>query len=109
MCFLDDAIAEFEQSAESPELGREVSVMLAMCYKDKGEIERAVESYRKAIDMPGADQASMNGARYELAELLLQTGGGEEALELFRSVRQDDPSFRDVGDRIQQLEAGASD
>jgi tetratricopeptide (TPR) repeat protein len=104
MGFLDEAIAEFEQCSASPDLGREVNIMLAMCFKEKGQTNRAIACYRQAIDLPGAEQAAMNGLRYELAELLAETGDGDAALELFQTVKQDDPSFRDVDARVQQLE-----
>jgi tetratricopeptide (TPR) repeat protein len=108
MGFIDEAIAEFEHSAGDPDLGREVSIMLAMCYRDKGQSDRAIACYRQAIELPGAEPAAMNGLRYELAELLLETGDAAGALELFSTVHQDDPSFREVSERVERLQAATA-
>jgi len=85
-----------------------IAYKVAMCYRDMGQVDRAIASYREAIELPGAEQDAMNGLRYELAELLLETGDGAGALELFLRVQQDDPSFREVGQRVERLQAEAT-
>jgi tetratricopeptide (TPR) repeat protein len=105
MGFLDEAIAEFRHASGAPELAREVPTMLAMCYRQKGETELAANCYHQAIELAGEEAEALCELRYELADMLLETGETQGALDLFRNVLQADPSFRDVAERVASLEA----
>jgi tetratricopeptide (TPR) repeat protein len=108
MGLLDEAIREFEIAVKAPELFRESCAMLAVCHRERQEMDRAIDWYRRAIDAPGGDQRAASGLRYELAEALLLSGDREAALSLFRDVMQADPSYRDVRSRIAELETAPS-
>jgi tetratricopeptide (TPR) repeat protein len=108
MGLLDEAIREFELAMKSPDLLREACAMLAICHREKQELDRAIGWYRRAIEAPGGDERATSGLRYELAELLLQSGQREAALGLFRAVVNTDPSYRDVQSRIAELEGSLS-
>lgn len=105
MGLMDEAIEEFRIAVKAPEGAREAAIMLAMCHRDRQEQDLSAEWYRKAIELPGGDAAARNGLRYELAEVLLESGDDDGALGLFREVHAADPAFRDVGERVAQLEA----
>ncbi len=104
MGLLDEAVDEFLVASESPELLRESCIMIAMCHRQRGAMHDAAAWYRKALDSPGADRDAATGLRYDLAEVLEQAGESEAALDLYRDVRQVDPTFRDVQSRVDALE-----
>ncbi len=105
MGLIDDAIGEFQVASGAPGLFRDACSMIAMCCREKGEIHEAVGWYRKALDLPGGDDDALRGLRFDFAEVLEQCGEVEAALELYRRVSKDDPSYRDVDKRIAEIEA----
>ena len=71
------------------------------------EMAEAVRYYRQALEASDGDAAALNGLRYDLADTLLEDGDREAALSMFRVVMTANPGFRDVQDRIAEIEAGA--
>ena len=104
MGLIDEAIHEFQLAASSSELHREACSMIAMCHWERQELAQAAEWYRQALEQGTADDEAVPGLRYDLAEVLLQGGDAEEALEHFRGVLAVDPAFRDVQGRVAELE-----
>lgn len=105
MGLVDEAIHEFETAVKSPEIFREACVMLAVCTREKGDMDAAAEWYRRALSADEMDPQATAGLRYELAEVLLLAGDRQGALELFRNVLQADPMYRDVRERVADLES----
>ncbi len=103
MGLVDDAIDEFETASRSPAFFRDACSMLSLCHRERGDLAQAVRWYRSALEFPGGDTASVQGLRYDLAEVLLECGDVEGALEMFAHILQVDPSYRDVGARVGQL------
>lgn len=105
MGLTDEAISEFQVAIQSPELFREACSMLALCHREREEMQQAAAWYRQALEADGADELELTGLRYDLAEVLALAGERDEALSLFRNVLQSDPSFRQVQERIADLES----
>ena len=105
MGLVDEAIAEFELAGGADELRLEVSIMLALCHRDQGRSERAIHHYQRAIESAAADPAAIVALRYELGEVLVQSGDADGALNTFREVQRSDPAYRDVESRIAELES----
>jgi tetratricopeptide (TPR) repeat protein len=105
MGLVDEAIAEFERSVQSPDLGRESFAMLALCHRERDDLEAAARCYREAIATPNSDGETLKHLRYDLADVLLVAGDREGALDQLRDVMGADPSFRDVRERIAELES----
>ena len=105
MGLLEEAIEAFEHAVRSPEIGREAYAMLALCHRERDEMDAAARCYRRAIASVGSDGDARNNLRYELAEVLLHSGDRQGALDEFRDLLDADPSFRDVRDRIAELES----
>jgi tetratricopeptide (TPR) repeat protein len=106
MGLLDEAVSEFERSMGSTELGRESYTMLALCHRERDDLAAAADAYRKAIERSDGDSAMQ--LRYELADLLVAAGDREGALDQFRHLAGSDPGFRDVRDRLAELESFAT-
>ena len=106
MGLLDDAIGEFENALRAPEIHRDACTMIALCHREKGSAQDAVAWYRKALELPGGDEEALRGLRYDLADVLLETGERDAAILLLREVERSDPAYRDVAKRISELERG---
>ncbi len=109
MGLLDAAVAEFELCLESPELSHEACVMLAMCCREMARFEAAADWYRKALQETDEGKPESFGLRYDLADVLSESGETGSALDLFRGLQELDPGFRDVSERVSQLIAAVSD
>jgi tetratricopeptide (TPR) repeat protein len=105
MGLIEEAMAEFERSCPSEEVGREARVMLAVCHRELGQVEQAVRWYREALDLGGGEPGGLLELRYDLAEVLIESGETAAAQQLLREVADADPSFRDVKDRLNHLQA----
>lgn len=105
MGLTEEAISEFTIVTRSEDMYRDACSMIAICHCERREMPQAARWYRQAIAAPGGDAESQCRLRYDLAEVLLQAGEAEQALTLFRDLLQADPSFRDVRDRVIQLES----
>ena len=79
--------------------------MLAICHQGRQDTGEATRWYREAIEASGSDPEVRAGLCYDLAEMLLQAGDRGGALDVFRDLLQADPSYRDVQERVGELEA----
>jgi len=98
----EDAIEEYKKALESPGYEIEARRRLAGAYVAAGEPVLALEQYR---DLPL--RASDLEALYDLHETLMNEGLTQEALEAATLIYQFDSSYRDVEERIAQLEETA--
>ena len=78
--------------------------MLGICFRQKGLTELAEKWYRKGIAAPGFADEVYVGLKYDLADTLAEQGRGEEANDLFKEVYAIQASYRDVKDRIKQMD-----
>ncbi len=104
MELLDEAIGEFQLAARSPQFFVECCSMLGICFRQKGLTELAEKWYRKGIAAPGFADEVYVGLKYDLADTLAEQGRGEEANDLFKEVYAIQASYRDVKDRIKQMD-----
>jgi tetratricopeptide (TPR) repeat protein len=106
MGLYDNAIAEFKAAASDPRRKIDCLTLEGICYRDKGDIDRAEEVFISARLQSGLSGEELLSLNYELA-LLYETGGWQEkALHLYRQVRAADPAFRDVAQKILLLQGG---
>ena len=110
MGLLDEAIGEFQRVATSVEGGKpfpytmNCSTLLALSFMDKGEPKIASLWYRRALALPGLDQATILALRYDLGVSLESAGDSSEALDSFRQVYAINIDYRDVADHIAELQ-----
>jgi tetratricopeptide (TPR) repeat protein len=103
MGLVDDAIEEFKSASAAPELYREACSMLGLCHWERGETDEAIRWYRAALEAPGDEEAPLSGLRYDLAEILFQTGDHRGALDLYAQIAAVEPHYRDVENRLTEL------
>jgi len=106
---LDDAIAEFVVTPEGESKFIESRAMLGLCYMEQGEFQKAIAELRNALNYSeslGGEHEERIGMRYDLGLAYQGAGSTREALIEFQKVAADDPLYRDVAEKLQELEQG---
>jgi tetratricopeptide (TPR) repeat protein len=111
MDLLDEAVREFQTAVALTSLSDGTSRflsccnMLGHCFVQKNLPKAAVIWFRKGLEAPGQGEAEYQALRYELAAAYEQMGQFSEAVDAFTEVYSVDVSYRDVADRLQELQA----
>lgn len=111
MDLLDEAVREF-QTAVGLTMPRDGTSrflsccnMLGHCFVQKGLPKAAVIWFKKGLEAPGHSEDEYQALRYELASAFEQMGNLNEAVDAFTEVYSVDVSYRDVAERLQELQA----
>lgn len=111
MELLDEAIQEFQTAATLAKAGDGTSRylqccnMLGHCFIHKGMPRAAVLWFKKGLEAPGHAEDEYKALRYELGSAYQQMGEINRALEIFTEVYGVDVSYRDIADKLQELQA----
>jgi tetratricopeptide (TPR) repeat protein len=97
------AIEEFEQAAGSRSHALKAYAQIGLCYTSSRCYEEAVAAFRKALKCSHASAKETVQILYVLGRTLETLGRIDETLEAYRWIRREDPGYRDVEHRIQQL------
>ena len=100
------ALLEFEQAAASRTYALKAYAQIGLCHKSTGRYEDAVTAFRKALQSTPASTKETVQILYVLGRTLEILGRTGETLEAYRWIRREDPDYRDVEERIQQLSSG---
>jgi tetratricopeptide (TPR) repeat protein len=109
MDLMDDAIQEFQTSANLVKPGDGTSRflqccnMLGHCFINKGMPEAAVLWFKKGLQAPGHTEDEYQALRYELASAYEQLGDLTRAREFYTEVYGVDVSYREVAEKLSQL------
>ena len=115
MELLDEAIQEFQTAANLAKPGDGTSRflqccnMLGHCFVHKGMPRAAVLWFKKGLEAPGHAEDEYKALRYELGLAYQQMGELNRALEIFTEVYGVDVSYRDIADKLQELQAQKQD
>ncbi|HEV8117873.1 MAG TPA: hypothetical protein VGQ32_05070, partial [Thermoanaerobaculia bacterium] len=109
MGLIDEAIGEFQLASRDPARSVECCSMLALCFLEKGMPQLAVKWYRKGLETPRIKESETVGLLYDLATVYQSTGDLENAYRTYLDVYGLDTHFRDVSDRVRELEAVRKD
>lgn len=107
MGLVDEAIAEFQLAAKDPKRSLECSSMIGICFMEKGMADVAVQWYERGLQVPGRAPEEYRGLRYDLGIAFEATGDLGKAKATFADLVREDPSFRDVSDKLRDLQARA--
>ncbi len=105
MGLVNDAIGEFEVAMAAPEREAECATMIALCYQQLGDNEKAVEYYRKGLESQSCSADNALNSNFELGCLFESMGDIRNAALHFKKVIEHDKNYRDVGERIRSLKA----
>ena len=107
----DEAIQEFQTAANLTKPGDGTSRylqccnMLGHCFVHKGMPRAAVLWFKKGLEAPGHVEDEYKALRYELGAAYQQMGEINRALEIFTEVYGVDVSYRNIADKLQELQA----
>lgn len=101
---LDDAIQMFLISARDPKRECVSLAMIGMTEVQRGNLDAAIEAFRKALVAPARTVTEETSIYYELGDIFEKKKYRIEALESFQKAARREPDFRDVQERIKKLE-----
>lgn len=104
MGLIEEAIGEFQIAAKDPRRLLECCSMLGLCFKEKGMTNLALKWYQRGIESPYHDEEQYQGLKYDLAALYMEMGDYARAMELFTDVYGANAKYRDVSQKIKELE-----
>ena len=110
MELLDEAIREFQVAAGLAKPGDGTSRyfqccnMLGHCFMQKQMPRAAVLWLKKGIETPGRSQEEYKALQYELGSAYEQMGDLQRAISTFTEVYGVDVSYRDIAERLQELQ-----
>ncbi|MFN2515212.1 MAG: tetratricopeptide repeat protein [Pyrinomonadaceae bacterium] len=111
MDLLDEAIREFQTaagltgSADGTPRYLQCCNMLGHCFVQKGIPRAAVLWFKKGLEAPGRTPEEYTALQYELGSAYEQMGDVTRAIEVFTEVYGVDVGYRDVGTKLQELQA----
>lgn len=97
------AIEQFESAAENPGMRVKAYAQIGLCNQVIGRCEDAVWAFQKALACSGGSPKETVQILYVLGRTLELLGRIDETLEAYRWIRREDPGYRDVAARIDQL------
>jgi len=103
MGLYNGAIKEFDVAAGNPQRRVDCLTLQAICYREKGEPAKAEELLRRGLALTVLSHDDRICLSYELAFLFESTGVVDQAIGLYREVREANPAFHDVSHRLSVL------
>lgn len=97
------AIKELEIAAANPQRRFACLTLQAICYREKGEPDRAEDLLRRGLALGVISRDERTALSYELALLLEGTGRTDEAIESYREVVRGNPAYQDASERLSAL------
>jgi tetratricopeptide (TPR) repeat protein len=82
--------------------------MLGHCFAQKGMPQAAVTWFKKGLDAPGRNAEESKALKYELGAAYEQMGDLNNAVAAFTDVYGVDIGYRDIGARLESLQAQAA-
>ena len=110
MGLLDESIGEFQKVVKGAGKGNyppnflQACSLLAICFMEKKMPAIAVKWYLRALETPGLDEEALMALQYDLGIAYEQAGNPRNALERFTEVYSQNIDFRDVADKIRELQ-----
>ena len=105
MGLIDEAIGEFQLASKDQKRAVECASMLGLCFLEKGMPQLAIKWYRKGIEIPDIKEEEHLGLLYDLGSAYVDVGDNENAQKAFMEVYGLNTNYRDVANRIKQLES----
>jgi tetratricopeptide (TPR) repeat protein len=110
MSLLDEAIGEFQKVVKGAQKGRypanflQACTLLATCFMDKQMPVIAAKWYARALETPNLDDEALMALEYDMGVAYEQAGDKKTALEKFSEVYSQNIDYRDVAEKIRQLQ-----
>ena len=99
-----DAIHEFELAARDAARECNCFAMIGMVFLEQGQLDRASESYVRALGASNKTVEQEMNLYYDLGTVYEMKQKSQDALYYFQKVARRDPGYRDVSERIAALQ-----
>lgn len=106
MGLYDEAVAELRKASISPQRRSACLLLEGICYREKGDFPLAEKVLNEGRSIVGASTEEVASFVYELAYLCETQGRREDALRYYREITSIEPGFRDVRQRMVDLQGG---
>jgi tetratricopeptide (TPR) repeat protein len=103
MGLVDEAIAEFQKALGSPTNRLPTYEALGQCFMDKGQFKVASSILARGLNEPATEE-QLVGVLYLLGRAAEEQSHGQEALEYYQRVFMLDIQFRDIVERMSEVE-----
>src|SRR6185369_1834363 len=104
MGLVPDALHEFELAARDPQRECNCFAMIGLVYLEQNQLDRAVESYVRALGAAEKTVEQEMNVYYDLGTVYEMKGKTQDALYYFQKIARRDPGYRDVSERIGALQ-----
>lgn len=102
-----EAVKEFKIALKDQRLDFDCYTRLGLCYMALSNPDDAILSYLKGLRVNGRSDEERLGMMYELALAYGSTGKAELASQLFKSIYDISPDYREVSKKIKQAKGEA--
>ena len=109
MGLIDEAIGEFQLASKDPGRAVECCSMLGLCFLEKGMPQLAIKWYRKGLETREIKESETVGLLFDLGKVYQSMGDLDNAYRSYLEVYGLASGFRDVADRVRELEAVRKD
>ncbi|MFQ5736546.1 MAG: tetratricopeptide repeat protein [Thermodesulfobacteriota bacterium] len=96
----DEASKEFKIAIKDPRLEGDCYARLGLCAMAESQPGEAIVYYLKGLKVEGKTEDERKGMMYELALAYEAAGDIDEAFQLFTSIHDLDPSYREVEEKL---------
>ncbi len=103
-----EAIEELTEAAKDKALAIDSYSLISQCFRQKRDFDEAAKWLKTAMAEVKAGTDQYYALVYELAEIMEVAGDGDQAVSLFREIRDWNPGFRSVAARLETLEKSAA-
>ncbi|MEP7052413.1 MAG: tetratricopeptide repeat protein, partial [Pseudomonadota bacterium] len=103
MGLIADAIHEFELAARDAQRECNCFAMIGMIYLEQSQLDRAVESYVRALNSADKTVEQEMSLYYDLGTVYEMKHKTQDALYYFQKIARRDPGYRDIAERLAAL------
>jgi tetratricopeptide (TPR) repeat protein len=104
MELFDYAITEFELASQDSTIQFDCGIMLGACYMERGDYDRAIESFKKVSAIEEIPPEKLARLHYNLGLAYEANGMVSDAVNTFRLVLELDRSNSDAQQKIEKLQ-----
>jgi len=99
----DAAVAEFEQARKDPAMRIRATLSLAECLHEMDDLVGALDLLERERQSQSADGEAQIALTFQIAALHELLGNLQEAMRHFETVREQNPTYGDVQERIADI------
>ncbi len=100
---VEEAIEEFLLASEDPGRTLECYSIISKAFKQKGDLDEAVKWLSESLKKSSPGTPEFYALEYEQALLHEDRGERKQALEIFRKIKDWNPKYRDVRQKVKRL------